>query len=219
MFNLPQSSLPIAVLIRDRCRDLALTPADLIRRTGYKNVSKGLRLLERLCTGTVSRCQGLIPLLPAALQVGDETLRHAIEDTQRQLKEAEEAAWRAAFKPHAVIIPERRIPQPIFAAAIVGVDNLLRIDFDLEAGPDTFVSQALGVIRKICGRDGLGTILAFGRPTGFAVNYAPDRAVLFDLEGNPVESFDHARRLGHASFSIGGRELTDGEMAAIFGRR
>ena len=37
------------------------------------------------------------------------------------------------------------------------------------------------------GADGLGSVPAFGRPTGFIVNYTPDRAVRFDLDGNPGE--------------------------------
>jgi hypothetical protein len=46
------------------------------------------------------------------------------------LLESAEAAWRAAFRPHAVIMTDRERPEPLFVAAIIGVNVLLRVDFD-----------------------------------------------------------------------------------------
>ena len=51
---------------------------------------------------------------------------------------------------------------------------------------------------------------AFGRPVGFVVNFAPDHAVRFDLEGNAVEMLDQAHRLGVAQFCIGKRPISFG---------
>ena len=82
-------------------------------------------------------------MLPAALEVPVDVVKKAVDETKRYLHESEEAAWRAAFRPHAVILSERERPQPIFVAAFIGVDVLLRIDFDLTAGPATFLKQAL----------------------------------------------------------------------------
>jgi hypothetical protein len=51
-----------------------------------------------------------------------------------------------------------------------------------------------------------GTALpAFGRPTGFVVNYSPDRAVKFDLTGKAVENLPKAYCFDQALLSIGGR--------------
>ena len=48
----PDSSpQPIRTLIETRFQDLALTPAKLVRRAGYRNIDKGLRRLEALMTG------------------------------------------------------------------------------------------------------------------------------------------------------------------------
>ena len=61
-------------------------------------------------------------------------------------------------------------------------------------------------------------IPTFGRPESVVVNYSPDRAVRFDLEGNAIEVLDRAYRIGEASLSIGKRPVSSKELAAIFGR-
>ena len=40
---------------------------------------------------------------------------------------------------------------------------------------------------------------AVGPTTGFIVNYTPDFAVRFDLNGNPVETLYHAYRPGEVA--------------------
>ena len=76
---------------------------------------------------------GADPLLPAALDIPLEVVEHAIEETRRRIAEAQEAArqareaaWRAASRPHAIILTKRALPQPIFVASIIGVERLLR---------------------------------------------------------------------------------------------
>ena len=48
------------------------------------------------------------------------------------------------------------------------------------------------------------------------VNYFPDRAVQFDLSGKPIAIFDRAHRLGEVQYAIGGRAVTEREIAAVF---
>ena len=177
-----------------------------MRRCGYENVSKGLRRLEQLYSGYFKSSSGLIAMLPAALDVPHDVIKQTVEDTQRHIRETQEAAWRAAFRPHAVVLTERERPQPLFVAALIGVDVLLRIDFDLTADPVTF-QQALDGLRDKLAR-WRGCLPAFGRATGLIVNYSPDRAIRLDLEGNEVELFDRAYRLGVAEFAIGGRVIS-----------
>ena len=50
---------------------------------------------------------------------------------------------------------------------------------------------------------------------GFIVNYSPDRAIRFDLEGNAVELFDRAYRLGVVQFAIGRRVISQGEFPTL----
>jgi hypothetical protein len=101
-----------------------------------------------------------------------------------------EAEWCAAFRPHAIIATDRSVPSPIFVAALVGVGKILRIDFDTSLPENTFVRQALAMLPE--------QTIAFGRPTGVTVNYAQDRAIRYDLMGDPIESFTAAVRCGQA---------------------
>ena len=99
--------------------------------------------------------------------------------------------WRDNFRPHAIILTERIRPEPIFVAAIIGAERLLRVDFDLGGECDSYVKKSLvGVERGLAKWN--GTIPAFGRPTGLIVNYAPNFAVRFDLRGTPQEIFGEA---------------------------
>jgi hypothetical protein len=76
-----------------------------------------------------------------------DVVQKAIDDTTRQLHEAREAAWRASFRPHAIILTDRKIPQPIFVPALIGVDELLRIDFPPAANPELYPDLAIEGIR------------------------------------------------------------------------
>ena len=222
--------LPIKTLISNRCDELSLRPSELVRRCGYKNVSKGLRRLEDICRGHFAGSDALIHALPVALDVPADVVKRAVEETQRQLRDAAEAAWRAAFKPHAIILTERKIPQPIFVAAFIGVERLLRVDLDPTEGPVTYIDQALKGARQKLARwnskvdvsaVGLGDLPlpAFGRPVGVILNYTPDRAVRFDLSGQPMEFLDRAHRIGDAQFFLKGmgRPLSRDELDAFFG--
>ena len=147
--------LPIESLIVDRSRVLDLPRPDLVRRAGYKNIAKGLRRLDELLAGELVKTRDLIRALPAALDVPSEVVEHAIEETRRRISEAKEAAeqaretvWRAEFRPHAIILTERTVPQPFFVAAFIGVDRLLGIDFDLALAPLSYTSEALAGLRS-----------------------------------------------------------------------
>jgi len=207
--------LPIETLVRARANELGLAPVDLVRRAGYKNVAKGLRRLDKLYVGYFEGARGLIGTLPDALDVPEATIRQAIDDSRRQIAKTAEAAWRAAFKPHVVILTEKTVPHPLFIAAIIGVAELKRVDFDPDSSPVTYVDQALEGLQKKLKRWKGSRLPCFGRPTGIIVNYSPDQAVRFDLDGAPAEILDGAYRLGNASLSIRGRPFSSDELRAV----
>jgi len=221
-------ALAIASLIAGRLRELGLRPADLVRQASYKNIAKGLRRLDELLAGELDKTTDLICALPAALDLAPETIDRAIEQTRSQIAQAEqtarlarEAAWRAAFRPHAIILTEWAVPQPMFIAAFLGVERLLRIDFDLTQSPVSYVSQALAGIRWKTAefRTDAGrmpeTLPAFGRPVGVVVNYTPDRAVRFDLAGNALDILPRAHRPADVSVTIRGRLIPPETLHAI----
>ena len=120
----------------------------------------------------------------------------------------------ASFKPHAIILTERTRPEPIFVAALIGAEQLLRVDFDLDGEGESYVKKSLeGVERRLAKWN--GTIPAFGRPTGLIVNYAPNFAVRFDLRGTPREIFGEAYRIGQACLLLKGRRIPPGALPRV----
>jgi hypothetical protein len=105
-----------------------------------------------------------------------------------------EVGGRSDFRPHAIIVPERHIPSPIFAVALIGIEKILRLDIDTSLPEQTYFDQALAKLPD--------QTIAFGKPIGLTINYAADRAVRFDLKGDVIEVLSEAVRLGEASLFI-----------------
>jgi hypothetical protein len=98
------------------------------------------------------------------------------------------------FRPHAIIATDRSVPSPIFVAALIGVEKILRIDFDTSLPEESYVQQALAQLPE--------QTIAFGRPIGVTVNYAPDRAVRYDLWGDAIETLTAAVQCGRAFLTV-----------------
>jgi hypothetical protein len=71
------NSIEIEVLILNRTAALKLTRSDLVRRAGFKNVAKGIRLLDELCSGDSKATRAPIAGLPAALELASEVIADA----------------------------------------------------------------------------------------------------------------------------------------------
>jgi hypothetical protein len=107
---------------------------------------------------------------------------HEIELAEKRESEARDKIWRENFCPHAIILTERTVPSPIFVAAIIGVEKLLRIDLDLTQRPVSFVRRVLDRLPE--------GVIAFGKTVGFVINYSPDQARSGSIEmGNQSKSW------------------------------
>lgn len=217
--------LAIETFIGNRCSELGLSQSEFIRDVGYKDISKGIRRLEQLYAGDVSKAQKLIQALPAMLAVSADAVNKAVEGTQQQLRESkqqlresENKAWRRLFKPHAIILTERNRPEPMFVAGFIGVNRILRVDFDLTTGRSSYIHQALNGIGQKLAEWKCRTLPAFGRPTGVVVNYTPDRAVVFNLEGKALEILPRAYRLDDIQLMVGGRHVSPEILDKIISR-
>jgi hypothetical protein len=228
---MPKDMLPIEAFIQARLVELGLNDEDFLHRLGYRKLRKGRGHLEQIYNGDFDR-RILVQRLPRALDVSPGALRRVAEETGRHLRAVEEAAYRATFSPHAVVLTDRLRPEPLFVVAFIGVDRLLRIELDLDLPPATFAHQALeGLTGKLLGFNARlreadlapeairrqAMLPAFGRPTGFVINYTPVHAVRHDLDGNPVETLDRAKRLGSPRYIMSGRPLSEAELSALFG--
>lgn len=211
--------LAIEALIVERCRLLGIGRPDLVRRAGFKNVPKGLRRLDELCAGELKTTASLIAGLPVALELTPDAVEETIHQTVQQLNDAariaeekREAAWRVAFKPCAYLLGTESRPSQITIYGMTGgAERWLKIPLDLSRPAVTFAQQASAVARRTL------VVQFFGKTTGFIVNYSPDRAVRFDLNGNPVEAFDRAYLPGQVSIVIGGKEISADKFAKITG--
>ena len=102
------------------------------------------------------------------------------------------------------------MPSPIFVAAMIGVEKLLRIDLDATQGPVSFVRQMLDRLPE--------RVPAFGKTVGFVINYSPDQAVRFDPNGQPIAILDEAVRPGTAVLRLRGRPIPAEALGLIFGK-
>jgi hypothetical protein len=200
-----------------RMTELGLSRGELVKRLGYKNIAKGIRRIDVLCEGDLEGTKQFLDVLPQALETSAETVKRAIDQTVREIElaekqeaEARDKLWRENFRPHAIILTERTVPSPIFVAAIVGVETLLRIDLDPTQGPVSFVRQTLDRLPQ--------RVPAFGKPIGFVINYSPDKAVRFDSNGQPIAMLDKAVRPGTAILRLGGRPIPAEPLGPVFGK-
>lgn len=199
-----QTVLPIDSLIGRRLADLDLSCVMLVERCGYRNIGKGLRRLKALRAGDVAQAGHLATALPKALEVPAEEVREAIERTTAQLSAAREKAWREAFAPHAIILTERERPSQITIAVLCGFDRQRRVDFPAGTPVLDYVRFVRSQIESRLSRYA-GEVPLFGKATGFVINYSPDAAVVFDLEGNALQRLESAQKIGEFSFALSGR--------------
>jgi hypothetical protein len=204
---------PIKTLIESRSRDLGLSRQDIVQRAGYRNLAKGCRRLDELLAGDVNAARGLIDRLPTALDVPTEIIHEAIAETARQQREAEDAVYRAAFKPKGFIITEHTVPTSITMAAFVGADQSLWVDFEPGSTSISFLKQALRAAKQ------RSLIPFFGNAIGVVINYSPDDALRFDMQGIPVEILPTVHQGETLSVSIRGRVVSSKTLAAIFSGR
>jgi hypothetical protein len=161
-----------------------------------KNLSKGVRRLEQVMGGHFARSDALLRGLPEMLNQSPDVVQEAIDKTVRQIAADQDALWRASFQPAAYLLGTAERPSQIFFFGITGgPDRWLKIPLDLSQPPISYVAQTLAVLRKT------PEVKFFGPTTGFIVNYSPDLAIRFDIEGQPVETLASAYRPGEVTHS------------------
>lgn len=194
----------IAELLKERSVVLGLSRVDIVKLCGFKNITKGLQRLDDVYAGRLTGIDALLKGLPDALKVTGQQVADAVAETLRRRLAEEDEAWRSAFVPHAIVITEHKRPTQITLAAMTGAGERLHIPLDVTRSPVTFFDQAKAVMTKRL-RDTNGkTFMFFGRPLALAVNYSPDAAVKFDLDGTPIEELARAYQQCQGWVSVGG---------------
>jgi hypothetical protein len=97
----------------------------------------------------------------------------------------------------------------------------LRIDFDPASVPMSYAKLALAGLRRRLAEFSSETgripemLPAFGCPIGVIVNYMPNRAVRFDLNGDALETLPRAHRLAEPYVALRRRPVRPATLRVI----
>jgi len=157
------------------------------------------------------------------LEIDQSTLDAAVLTTVRELDaEAairaldEEQQYRSNFRPHLQVQCERRIPSPIFAAAMIGVRKLrvIELPIDLTSADDEMRDETAreAIVRHQS--TSRGVVPCFGEITGYVLVLVPgyvdqDFGISFDCRGRRIGSMASVQRLPDAHL---GRGRVDGRL-------
>lgn len=187
---------------------LGLKKSEVVQRWGYSSIGKGLRRLEDLLDGSFLPNDELLSRLAAAVELPVSEVKAAIAATKGELEQRadeekfqEWLCWSASFVPHAIVKTDRLAPSPIFVAAFIGPEKILRLDFDGTKPKETWITD---IVKKLPEK-----VAAFGNVVGFYINHSPVHAVEYDVTGIKVRDWDQAKRPGKASITQRGRDIAD----------
>jgi hypothetical protein len=210
-----EDAYPIGGFVLDRAKSLGLTRTDLVRRFGYSDLNSG----QRAFTGFLMT--GVVPSfierkLAEALEIDQEFLDAVLLATARQLHDearsqilVREDAYRSAFRPHLQVATERRVPSPIFIAALLTTKRLRIVplpDEAISADEDTRDRLIRATIIKHY-RERRGDVPAFGAITGYALVLLAgydgvDFGLPFNVMGDPAGAMREVRRLPEATLGV-----------------
>jgi len=186
-------SSPLEAFIKRRMVDLHLTRGQLARRIGT-NANKVLRQLDSLIQSQNPRNVEFINRLANAIEVPNESVMTLVEAQHRNNTEMAEAAYRAQFKPHGIWKTQLDRPSSISMAAWINAPARLLIPFPPELQPSEYIGYCQETAPK--------GVPLYGFVTGFTVNYTPDHAVEFNLEGMALRTLDNAPRVPIAGLCL-----------------
>jgi hypothetical protein len=186
-------SYPLHRLIEGRRAALGLARTELLRRMGYKSISKGIRRLEAIKRGDLSDAQFFHAPLAQALEVEPEVVEEAFQATRDQLHAERDAAYRAAFRPNLVWATVTQHQDWQRLGALYGGYKRMRCFFQPGSSPATFVEQAKAMLPDP------PDVLGYGRIEGFVINFSPDEAVRYDLEGRALACLPKAAHVGQCT--------------------
>jgi hypothetical protein len=150
--------------------------------------------------------------LAMALELPANALMVAIAATKEKMRMGERPTKSEAFEPHGFLIGSKNRPSQIVIFGMTGGgERWLKIPLDLSNPPITYARQALAVVRKT-------PLVPFhGNTAGFVVNYTESRAVVFDLEGDPVKMFSESYYPGAVRMKIGSKTVSAERLAHMLG--
>jgi transcriptional regulator with XRE-family HTH domain len=191
------NALPMERLILSRMEELGLSMEDMLARLHMAQRPRTLNLLHRLMQGTVPKKPHLLTWLPAAIEVDPEVVQNALAATHETLRrrKAEEEARHASliaenWHPAAMLVTERRIPQPLFVG-FLGMDNLTLLgDLPENITRAERVALAMERAQARVARWGGERIPGFGRALGVRVEHLVGDVAFYDFKGREAPALE-----------------------------
>ena len=118
----------IGGLIVTRLEALGMSEADLMAGLGFRHIDKWRAFIEGLHADQTKSAFLLRRRIAELLEVPVGEVEAASEASDNAQQERFNAAYRASFVPHAILMTAYLIPTPIVAAAVTGSAERLRED-------------------------------------------------------------------------------------------
>lgn len=184
-------------LIVSRCSALGLSKYELVQMAGYINHAKGLRRLDQIQNFDFESPKHIIDKLPSLLEIGRLEVAAAIQETRASVRAENEQEWRDTFKPYAKIRTGKNgCPRQITMAALCNVGRFVYTYFDNDVPEADYIGIAVKAYRA--NEEEIRSF--FFEPQDIVINYTPDRATRFTLEGEFIEYL--AEAIKPASISV-----------------
>ncbi|WP_159299800.1 hypothetical protein [Spiribacter sp. SSL99] len=181
---------PLEQLVRDRMAALRRARGDIGQRLSPSNPSKALRRLDAFAATGALPEDNLCERLAGALGLPVTDIADAARATRKAIEAQAEADYRARFEPHAIWTTARSQPSSTAMAGFINAPARLRLPFPSGLPTEGYVAY--------CQDQAPSGIPLYGPVTGFIINYTPDHARRYDLEGQPLETLQSAFRVGSA---------------------
>lgn len=188
MVNMPDTdeTFSLTDLIADHMTRHAQSEAQFCQAIGIRTPQAVCAFFDRLAVNDMIHMKHHRRQLAAALDLPIRTIDAAIHRTADRRAAEREAAWRTAFVPHAVLVTQNRRPSQLVIAALAGAEGKMSIELPPSLPKLSWPKHVVQLLPK--------GVPGFGFVTGFVINYSPDQAVRFDLDGKPLAALPAAYR-------------------------
>ncbi len=200
---------PIKKFVNDRIKELGISKNEVVRRTGYTNLTKGLRRLEQFLINTDTA--GLVaPSLHKALEIPFCELEAKVSETRKIIAEEYEESLRQreivereAYAPHLALFMEYVVPTQICICGFMGGDRNRFVFFSKNFNELPTKEQGLLIQEKVnfaMNRfEQKGTVRFFGKIQWFVLSRYYDESqqdrTVYDLEAKLIPDATYEQRV------------------------
>ncbi len=181
-------------LVHERMVILGLSRGLIGQRLSPHNPSKALRRLDDFIANGQWPSDDLAERLAGVLELPSAELITAARVTWDANAARTDAEYRARFQPHAVWTTVRNRPSSVAIAGFINAPAKRILLFPANLPSEDFIDYCLEHVPE--------GVPLYGPITGFVINYTPAHAVRFNLNGNALETMNHAVQVGAACIKV-----------------